>query len=118
MPSDIDRIKGAILEAIKKDSFTASEILSQYKPTEVAEALTAVLYDRRVSKDDNRVNLSESELQNIYLLARTIITKDMVHNKEREPKASKCKGAVSGRSSQPPISDRTLAFMYRLQAAH
>lgn len=118
MSSNIDQVKQAILEAIKKEDFTAFDIISEYQIGEVAEALTAVIYDRRVSKDDDRVKLSEAELQNIYLLARTIITKDMINKKERNPNSSLSKKTPANTSAKALIPDKVLAFMYRLQPAY
>lgn len=113
MASNIDTIKQSILEAIQKDDFTASDITSTYRISDIAEAITAVLYDRRISDKVDTVNLSESELQNVYLLARTIITKDMISRKE---KAHSTKAET--RKTTSLIPETSLEFMYRLHPAY
>lgn len=113
MASNIDTIKQSILEAIQKDDFTASDITSAYQVGDIAVAITDVLYDRRISDKVDTVDLSESELQNIYLLARTIITKDMINRKEKDNN-TKAKTGKTG--SLIPIA--ALESMYRLHPAY
>lgn len=113
MASNIDTIKQSILEAIQKNDFTASDITSAYRIDDIATAITAVLYDRRISDKVDTVDLSESELQNIYLLARTIITKDMISRKEKDYNAQ-----IKTKKTNSLISIAALESMYRLHPAY
>lgn len=113
MASNIDTIKQSILEAIQRDDFTASEITSIYQAGDIVTAITAILHDRRISDKADTVNLSESELQNIYLLARTIITRDMISRKEKDTTRKK-----TNSKTNPLISETTIESMYRLRPVY
>ena len=114
MSTRIKETKQAVLTAIKKDNFTPSEIISEYNLSDIAEVITEIIYEKRVKQPDNKIDLSEVELQNIYLLARSIISKNMISKRERALGSSK-KTDITRPSLIPQA---VLEFMYQLHPAH
>lgn len=71
------KAKDFVMVAIKKQTFTPAEILSEYSPQDIAAVISEIIYEKRV-KGDDKIALSELELQNIYLLTSTLLTKNMI----------------------------------------
>ena len=71
------KAKDFVMDAIKKQTFTPAEILSQYSSQDIAAVISEIIYEKRV-KGDDKIALSEVELQNIYLLTSTLLTKNMI----------------------------------------
>lgn len=69
--------KDFVMDAIKKQTFTPAEVLSKYSVQDIASVIKDIITDKRIDGDD-RIALSEVELQNVYLLTSSLLTKNMI----------------------------------------
>lgn len=107
------KVKDFIMIAIKKQTFTPAEVLAEYSSQDIADAITDIIYEKRIGGDD-KINLSEIELQNIYLLTSTLLTKNMIDRTA----ANTMSGSKNSKQKRTSLFDSGLLdSLYKLQPA-
>lgn len=112
--TEINTIEKAILVSIKKGDFLPTEIISKYPIESIVKAIIKIIDDRiDYIENNNLADLSESELDNLYLLTKTIISGNTF-----ERRKNSVLKAPQQHTIEPIIPRATLDSMYRLRPAH